>query len=469
MASEAKRLDDFLALCAEGASAVRKAKDIFVVAHIDADGISAAAIAALTCDRLGIPRRVGFFPKFDGDAVAEVNGAPESLVWIVDLGSGYLSGIKRDNVLITDHHVPEREWRKGQTKLGEFNTLTHVNPHLFGFDGSHHISGAGVTYLVSRAVDPSNSDLAFLAVVGACGDLQDIAGSGLSGINRTIVDDAVASGRVEIVHGPRFFGRETRPLAQFFKYSSDPEIPGLSGDGQACYRFLADLGVETKTRDGRSRSWNDLDADEAERVIAALEDLIPAEDAHRAFGENYSIDGFGKGSGMGDAKEFATLLNSCGRYDDAATGMEICLGDPKALEAAKENRTEHRRNISGAIDYVKKNGLLKTRNVVRYFDAGDSIRDTVVGIVAGMLLNGDMRNMPIIAFADADDGVKVSARADRSLASRGLDLSFVMNSAANYVGGSGGGHAVAAGATIPADRKEDFLNAVEDIVMAQLI
>jgi RecJ-like exonuclease len=75
----------------------------------------------------------------------------------------------------------------------------------------------------------------------------------------------------------------------------------------------------------------------------------------------------------------------------------------------------------------------------------------------------------MIAFAEAEDGIKVSARADRSLGDRGLDLSVVMSTAAQLVGGFGGGHNVAAGATIPPGKEKEFLDAVEDIVASQVI
>ena len=115
--------------------------------------------------------------------------------------------------------------------------------------------------------------------------------------------------------------------------------------------------------------------------------------------------------------------------------------------------------------------MVRMRRSIMYFDAGSQIRDTVVGIVAGMLLNseGFRRDMPIIAFADSDDGVKVSARADKSLVRKGLDLASVMKIAAEVVGGYGGGHNIAAGATIPRGKEEQFLDAVDDMVLAQLI
>ena len=141
-----------------------------------------------------------------------------------------------------------------------------------------------------------------------------------------------------------------------------------------------------------------------------------------------------------------------------------------AVKDAENNRSEHRRNISSALQYVKQNDLIRVRRYIQYFDSGDNIKDTVVGIVAGMILGekGFRKDIPMLAFAAADDGVKVSARADRSLGERGLDLSKIMAEASSKVGGYGGGHNVAAGATIPEGKEEEFLDIVEGMVRAQL-
>jgi RecJ-like exonuclease len=44
-----------------------------------------------------------------------------------------------------------------------------------------------------------------------------------------------------------------------------------------------------------------------------------------------------------------------------------------------------------------------------------------------------------------------------------------MRTAAEIVGGLGGGHTVAAGATIPPDQKDKFLDIVEDLISAQIV
>lgn len=453
----------------KAASAVKKAKSVLIVSHIDADGISSAAIAASTCQRLGKDYEVVFAPKLSEEYIEKVNSSDRALVWITDLGSGYLSEFTKELMVVTDHHVLDPKWRKGQTFLDSFNEIYHINPHCYGMDGSTEACGATMTYLVSREIDGANTDLACLAVVGACGDIQDTSDEGLVSLNTEPLWDAVDRGDLEVETDLRMFGKETRTLTQFLQYS-DPRIPGLGDEPAECARFLETMRI--RTRDGnRNRSWNDLSQEEKDRVRKGILDRLSDDDRRRALGPSYRLVKYPRHSELRDAKEFATLLNSCGRYDDAETGMRICMGDTGAVEKAKKNRMEHRRNISSALSMVKENNMVRMRRSIMYFDAGDKIRDTVVGIVAGMILNTDgfRRDMPIIAFADSDDGIKVSARADRSLVRRGLDLASIMKIASEMVGGYGGGHNIAAGATIPRGKEEVFLDAVDDMVMAQLI
>ena len=469
MPASAGNLDRMRRDLASAVRALKGADSVRIVTHIDADGISAGAIADMTAERLGIERTVCFEKKITEEVVKEVNGRREDLVWICDLGSGYLSEFDRDSLIITDHHVPDPRWMKSQTVLDSFSGMHHLNPHTYGMDGTTEVCGAGMTYLLSKECDPSNSDMAYLAVVGAVGDFQDSAASALVGLNRTILQDAVANGDVVVEEDLRFFGRETRPLNQYLQFSSDPRIPGLSENAQGCLEFLDSLGIRGKSN-GRWRVWNDLSRDEKDRAIERILDMADPSDRQRAHGEMYLLPNMPRGTGLRDAKEFATILNSSGRYDDADTGLRICRGDMTALQDADRNRAEHRRHISSAMSYIKDNHLLRQRRFIQWFDAGSEVKETVVGIVAGMVLSSGecVRNIPIIAFADSDDGVKVSARADRSLVDKGLDLSSVMKTAAELVGGYGGGHTVAAGATIPPDKKEEFLDIVEDIVSSQV-
>lgn len=450
------------------ADVLREASSVRVITHIDADGITAGAIADATLDRLGIEHRVDFAKKMSDETVADADSSPEDVVWICDLGSGSLSSFKRRGLVVTDHHVPDPRWRREQTVLDSFSGICHLNPHTYGVDGSYEVCGAGMTYLLSKTLDGSNADLAHLAVVGAVGDFQDSSFRKLVGWNREILQDAVAAGDVEIDEGLRYYGRCSRPINQYLQYASEPPIPGVSDDPKGSFRLLDSLGIQAKSG-GRWRTLTDLTDEERELLCDAVIERL-GDASEQAIGEMYRITRYDARTGLGDAKEFATVLNSCGRYDDAPTGLRVCRGDVSALKTAEENRSAHRKHISEALRYIKENHLLRERRFIQWFDAGSEIKETVVGIVAGMLLSSpeNRRNVPMIAFADSDDGVKVSARADRDLVDRGLDLSAVMHTAAELVGGFGGGHTVAAGATIPPDQKARFLDIVEDLVSSQI-
>jgi RecJ-like exonuclease len=54
------------------------------------------------------------------------------------------------------------------------------------------------------------------------------------------------------------------------------------------------------------------------------------------------------------------------------------------------------------------------------------------------------------------------------LVEKGLDLGYAMNEAAKKLEGYGGGHKIAAGATINSSKKDDFLRIVDDIIISQL-
>jgi len=172
---------------------------------------------------------------------------------------------------------------------------------------------------------------------------------------------------------------------------------------------------------------------------------------------------------------FATLLNACGRHGRAEIGLAICRGDRKDILAQGiALLRDHRSALSQALALAKGKGIVRLRNI-QYFDAGDEIEDTIVGTVAGMLLNseGSDRSAPMVAFADSTEysetpSVKVSARGTQDLVAMGMDLSHAMRNAAESVGGVGGGHNIAAGATVPADRKMDFLKTLDDTVGSQI-
>jgi len=465
------------------AGLIRAASVVAVATHIDADGVSAGAIAKLTLDRLGIESTVQFFKKLDDQALESLRGKRADLTWFTDLGSGSASKIEGLKSVITDHHTPEiggqSRRNRGQALLSDFASVVQVNPHQHGVSGATELSGAGCTFLAAFAADRNNSDLAWLAVLGAIGDLQDQRQRQLEGVNRDIMNLAQDEGSVEAVQDIRYFGRETRPVHKLLEFSGDPFLPRISGNEDGAKGLLLELGIELK--DGDSwRSWSDLTKTEKENILAALRDHLASlkrrpEVIERLTGEVYVFRREKKGSPVRDAKEFSTLLNACGRHGKAEVGLAICGGDRgRALEEGLVLLRDHRSAISKALTWAKGGGVIRMKNI-QFFDAGDEIEETIVGTVAGMLLGseGADRTAPMVAFAESTEysdspKTKASARGTQDLVHRGMDLSVAMRASAERVGGVGGGHNIAAGATIPAEKRDEFLSILDSMVGSQL-
>lgn len=217
----------------------------------------------------------------------------------------------------------------------------------------------------------------------------------------------------------------------------------------------------------------ELEKDEKEDILEAIREhfveMGREEDADKILGEVYCLPREKPGSGFYDAKEFSTMLNSCGRYDRADIGLLLAKGNREdALKQAKELRRGHRKNLVESMNMVEELGV-KEEETIYWFNAGNMIRDTVIGTVAGMYLKTIGGKKPILAFAEGDgDNVKVSIRGTQELVERGMDLSQVMKDACLVVGGDGGGHSIAAGATIKKGKEMEFLRAVEDSLKRQM-
>ncbi len=476
------------------AAKIRAHDFVKVVTHIDADGITAGSIASVALTREGIDHEVEFVKKLDDLKLQELNKwsstspSRSPLVWFTDLGSAQQQFMDGLNCVICDHHSLEsiptdisRDTRGDLLKFGAALDAqhgdNHLNPHMFGHDGAIEISGAGTVYFVARAMNPAkNLDLSLLAIIGAVGDLQDSQNRKLVGLNREILKDAESTGGLESRLDLRFFGRETRPLHNLLQYANDPILPGLHKSNRRCLAFLQDLGIPLKQEE-HWRRWVDLNHTEKQTIISELITLLLSsgakpELATRLIGEVYILTKETEGTALHDTKEFATLMNSCGRYKKAEVAYRICLGDRgEWLERAYKLLQGHRTILVESMQIVKELGITELENL-QYFHAEDKILDDIVGTVAGMIIGSDenLRNKPLFGFAEAEDGngLKVSARADRALLEKGLDLSLVMKNASERVDGTGGGHNIAAGATIPKGKEQEFLKFADKIVFEQM-
>ncbi len=434
---------------------------ITIFTHNDADALSAAGILSGALWREEAKFRCRSIHRIEEFLQLHDSGyLNDDRIIFSDLGSGYigeLSGRLKDReIIILDHHEPRGEVLSG---------WVHVNPHLHGIDGATELSASGVAYFVAKALNMDNVRYAPVAVVGALGDLQDKnTVRKLHGMNEIIVQEAVENNLLITREDLVLYGRTFRPIHISLASTTSPFIPGLSGREEVCYNFIVSLGITVKT-DEQWRTLSDLTEEEKKRLFSGIVEYLvshklPAEIANELIGTAYDLVGEEGWIYLRDAREFATLLNSCGKTGRAYLGISVAMGERgEILEEASKVLEEYRTNLAKTMDYVSRPGVIETLNHAIVLKGGGVIDEKQISSVASILSSSGMipKDKPLIAVADAGHYVKVSARANRDLVNRGLDLGAILAKLSAQHGGRGGGHNVAAGAEIPSDRLLKFL------------
>jgi len=431
--------------------------DYFVLSHHDADGITSCAVIVDLLKSLGKSVHYSCMKQIDSATVKQIRKHQDKTLILTDFGSGHHSLLEEHGVkdyYVIDHHPPEREYPR------------QINPHYFGYSGGSDVSGAGMAYLVAKS--RGRTDMAHIAIVGAVGDMQDSKGA-LESINRIILEDAVANGTIKIENDIRMFGRQSRTLTQMLAYSSEPIIPGVTGSQKTAAQFLESIGIPLKVGT-EWRSYVDLSREERETLTTALYIKLldyntPEFIIHGMFGEVYTLAKEQHKTELADAKEYATVLNACGRQEQPNIGVAVCLGERgDKWHKARSLLEKHRRLLAEGLEYLEDSGVTELTNL-SYFDAGGKIKESIIGVIAGMAYGARIipTNKPILAFAqDSNDEnyLKVSSRATWALVRAGIHLGQAMTECSKKLGGEGGGHNIAAGARIPKDQKETFIECI---------
>ncbi|MDM7912699.1 MAG: DHH family phosphoesterase [Methanotrichaceae archaeon] len=414
------------------AKSILRCDSMRVISHNDADGITSAGLICNALLRAGIPFQATMLNRLDGPAVDSIQGPAV----FCDMGSGKPELISRVKgvCFVLDHHKP----------VGTLS-CKHLNPHLFGIDGAFELSAAGTVYSVVRKMG-NNFDLAGLALVGAMGDRQAMIGA-----NRAILEEAVAAGAVEVRAGLKM--AEDGPVDQVFSSSVEPLLD-FTGDPAKTREFLESLRIQG---DIQSLGGEDLS-----RLATALTLKLLMQGSFAAdsiLGEVIRL----KNEVVENSLELVQLLNACGNRDVPGIGLTLCLRDKTALGDARKLATEYKGHILAEIKLLRDEHQ-EMKNI-RYL----RLKDGEAGaVVAGLGIRYLYTDMPLLTLNHEEDKVKISARGNKLLIARGLDLSVALRKAAEAVGGNGGGHTIASGAAIPPGTEEKFLRMVDEIVGEQL-
>jgi len=443
--------DKLFELCKKAAGIIRsfpKSTRVRVVSHYDADGITAAAIMCKALYRAGYNFHTTLMRNPFDKGLERVSKEDNELIIFLDMGSGQIETIEKMKCksIIIDHH----QYLKEKTAENVFQ----INANLCGINGNYEACGSTLSYSLAKTLDPMNKDLVGLALAGVTGDKQYIGA--IRGYNKDIVNEALNEGLVEEKVEIKLYGDS---LFDALYYSFDPYYSGLSGNKKGILELLENLGLKQDAK------INDLDFEKKKQLqsflmLKLIEKGCEKNILDTVIRPRYRSDVLGC-----EMERFADLLDSCGKGGNRSLGLSLCLGDKKSFDDAIAHEKKYKQKILDELIDLDNDGV-KEKNAIRYFVSKDS---SLGGVIAGIAMNFIFdREKPLISLVRKDDELHVSCRGTQYLVSKGLDLGLAMKEAANQLGGHGGGHAIASGATIDASKEKDFLKIVDEIIGKQL-
>jgi len=167
-----------------------KPKQIMLIHHDDADGLSAGAITKATLEREGIEVKTFCLEKVYPEIVEDVHKRRGATIFYADIGSAHADYISEVNsgknlTIILDHHHDPPEAKDP--------AVFDLNLEHWGFEGDTEFSGATCNYLFAKALNKNNADLSYLALVGS----REIP-AGYVGLNKTVLEEAEKDGIVKV-------------------------------------------------------------------------------------------------------------------------------------------------------------------------------------------------------------------------------------------------------------------------------
>jgi single-stranded-DNA-specific exonuclease len=442
-------------------------KRILVVTHIDADGLCSGTIVLSALERMKANVTIRCVQDLDPDTIGNLSSQGFDYHIFTDLAStlvGELESSLSGKYLVIDHHQISEEDRLSPSV---------VNAWAYGYDGGREACSSAMAYIFASSLDPLNKDLSPLAVVGALADRQDGGpGRSLTGLNRAALEDAQSLGLLAVSKDLTFTGRETRPIHESIALTSTPYLRGLTGSKDAVLAALHQAGLKLK-EGGTWRTISSLTPEEKMKLTEIIASFLGGEGATEAMaglvGEVYTLmleDSF---TPLRDSRDFGTLLNSCGRMGAPGVGIAVCLGDRgESLVAALKVLTEYRSGLGRALESLMADASRVERHGSLVLVRGEGIVDEkLLGPVLSILTSSsDFKDKVLVGSATSRDSeLKVSSRVGDDFAGE-VNLGLIMREAAESVSGVGGGHAMAAGAKIPASKAEEFSKAVIQRVAA---
>jgi single-stranded-DNA-specific exonuclease len=436
---------ELLSRISSAAAEIDKHSEIRVISHYDADGISSAGVICSALLQKRKKFQATLVKSLDEKVIRSMTTDKSECLVMADMGSSYLKELEAidSKVIVLDHHSLQ----------GDSEKVIYVNPHLSGIDGMTGCSASAVSMLLAARMSEANWALLPIAFGGVVGDRQHIRG--LSGVNAYLLQEGIKRNIVEVQQGSLL---PPGPLKHMLSSSIDPYIIGVSGNEKGAKDLLTDAGVP------EDASLEGLNENMKRKLASLLTLMLLKQGCSLSTLEELSTDRYYFSEWKVSASDLASLFNACGRTNHEGVGLGYAMRDAKSMEEAARLRKDYKKSVLVSIQNIEGKGLSKMEHIQYFYSDNPSLSGMVCGLTMQYL--GD-KDKPTIALSVVGESTRVSSRATFDILAKGVDLSTGLREAATSVGGIGGGHAIASGATIAKGKEEELLKKLNELVGAQ--
>lgn len=452
---------------------VENEKEISIISHLDADGIASGSIISSALARLGAKCAVRTVSDMTLNVLEQMRSENHDFYIITDLGGGMVNEFNQalDNrwAIIDHHKIPEQE-----ISIDDGNNQV-LNAWKYGIDGDKEISAGGMAYMVAITLDRKNKNLSPIAIVSALAERQDQGDKkSLFGLNSEIVKTAQSLRLIRMDLDIMLTGRETRPIHEALAHTAFPYIEGLTWATESCYALIKNAGIKM-SKNGRWRVLSEISQDEKDIILNAISEYVvnlskskEVNMIDNLIGYTYTLINEDQRSLLRDAREFSTMLNACGRIRKAGVGIGICMGDRNnLLNEGEKIVTKYRTTLRNYISSIFTEKWRMIDNGKSVFINGEGLlAEDMLGAISSLLSGSPTLGgrLVFVRTLTNDGFYKFSSRKSLGSTSKS-DLGLIMRYCSESVGGSGGGHSLAAGCRIPSTRLEEFLSAVRNAIL----
>jgi len=422
-----------------------KNKEIYILGHCSTDGIVSSAIIIRILRRLDKEFTLKTIKNFEEQLIYDLPKKKLILFLDLHLNSSHLNCIKESglqNVFIIDHsqiteEIPEH--------------IQIINPKLHN---KNKINSAGLAYLFGKELDPKNKDLSKIALLGMISDNFE---KEINELDSEILKDAEIKRKKGLLIYP-----STRPLNRTLEYSSNPFIPGVTGNIKGVLEVLRETGL--KPTNGTYKNLIELNDEEMSNLTAAILLRNPKSSNKGISGDIFLIKLFNK---LEDARELNAMIKACSKLNESSIAIQLCMEIGKAKKKAEAKYIKYKQFLISGLNFASSTEKIQGKGFV-IINTRNEIKDTMIETITGILSNSSLYEdgTIIITTAYCEDKIKISARSDEKT---GRNIREVLNNIVTKTGGEVKGNEFVANATISQDKEKDFIELLKKNLEIEVI